>query len=67
VVGFASDVEAVELLFTSLLVQAQAALQAAGARKRGDGSSRTRSFRQSFLVAYATRIQERLGRVAEQT
>ncbi|MFD4144194.1 DUF2786 domain-containing protein [Streptomyces sp. NPDC058572] len=67
VVGFASDVEAVELLFTSLLVQAQAALQAAGARKRGDGSSRTRSFRQSFLVAYATRIEERLGRVAEQT
>lgn len=67
VVGFVSDVGAVELLFTSLLVQAQAALQAAGARKRGDGSSRTRSFRQSFLVAYATRIEERLGRVAEQT
>ncbi|GAA0665998.1 hypothetical protein GCM10010193_16840 [Kitasatospora atroaurantiaca] len=66
VVGFASDVEAVELLYTSLMVQAQSALQAAGARTRGDGVSRTRSFRQSFLVAYATRIDERLKRVTEQ-
>ncbi|WP_189315801.1 DUF2786 domain-containing protein [Streptomyces brasiliensis] len=66
VVGFASDVEAVELLYTSLLVQAQSALQAAGARTYGDGASRTRSFRQSFLVAYATRIDQRLGRVTEQ-
>jgi hypothetical protein len=66
VVGFASDVEAVELLYTSLLVQAQSALQAAGARRYGDGASRTRSFRQSFLVGYATRIDERLGRATEQ-
>lgn len=66
VVGFVSDVEAVELLYTSLLVQAQSALQAAGARTYGGGASRTRSFRQSFLVAYATRIDERLRRVTEQ-
>lgn len=67
VIGFAADADAVELLYTSLLVQAQSALQAAGVRTRGDGRSRTRSFRQSFLVAYAARIEERLGRVAEQT
>jgi hypothetical protein len=66
VVGFASDVEAVELLYTSLLVQAQSALQAAGVRTHEDGASRTRSFRQSFLVAYATRIDQRLSRVTEQ-
>lgn len=60
VFGFASDLAAVELLFTSLLVQATAAMLAAGSRRDADGRSRTRSFRQSFLTAYAERIGERL-------
>jgi uncharacterized protein DUF2786 len=55
VLGFAADLDAVELLFTSLLVQATSAMVRAGSR-----SGRTRSFRQSFLIAYAVRIGERL-------
>jgi len=64
VVGFPSDLDAVELLFTSLLVQATTAMLAAGARQDAVGRSRTRSFRQSFLAAYAQRIGERLAEAA---
>ena len=60
-IGFSADLDAVELLFTSLLVQASAALQRAGGKRDAAGRSRTRSFRQSFLVAYAVRIGERLS------
>lgn len=60
VIGFEADLDAVELLYTSLLVQATAALQAEGGRSHADGASRTRSFRSSFLTSYATRIGERL-------
>lgn len=60
VVGFDADLEAVELLFTSLLVQATRTLAAAGSRSDPHGGSRTRSFRQSFLSAFADRIGERL-------
>jgi len=61
VVGFAVDLEAVELLHTSLLVQATAALTEA-TRRRGSGRhGRTRAFRQSFLLAYAHRIAQRLA------
>ena len=66
VVGFQADLEAVELLFTSLLVQANAAMLRAGAKRDAYGRSRTRAFRQSFLIAYATRIGERLPQVTEQ-
>jgi len=66
VVGFATDARAVELLHTSLLLQAQSALHAAGSRTHRDGASRTRSYRQSFLTAYATRIAQRLSRATEQ-
>jgi len=55
VVGFPADVDAVELLFTSLLVQANAAMLRAGAKRDAYGRSRTRAFRQSFLIAYAKR------------
>jgi hypothetical protein len=61
VVGFPADLDAVELLFTSLLVQADAAMIRAGGKKDEYGRSRTRSFRQSFLVSYAIRIGERLA------
>lgn len=58
-VGSETDLDLVELLTTSLLVQANRAMLAVGRRAGSQG--RTRSFRQSFLVAYATRIGERLN------
>ena len=60
VVGFASDIEIVEVLYTSLLVQATKAMTASGAVRDSTGRSRTRSFRQSFLIGFARRIGERL-------
>ncbi len=61
VIGFPSDLDAVELLFTSLLVQANTAMLREGTKRDAYGRSRTRAFRQSFLVAYALRIGERLS------
>jgi hypothetical protein len=61
VIGFPADLDAVELLFTSLLVQANSAMLRAGAKRDAYGRSRTRTFRQSFLVSYAIRIGERLS------
>lgn len=60
VLGDEGDLDLVELLATSLLVQATTAMIAAGRHTDRRGASRTRSFRQSFLVAYAGRIGERL-------
>ncbi|WP_327728356.1 DUF2786 domain-containing protein [Streptomyces sp. NBC_00487] len=65
VVGFEADLEAVELLHTSLLVQATTALTKAEAAQRKGGRKRTKTFRQSFLAAYAHRIGDRLAAVAE--
>jgi hypothetical protein len=65
VVGFEPDLDAVETLFTSLLVQATAAVTRAGRRTGAGGRSRTLAFRQSFLTAYAMRIGERLSEVTE--
>jgi len=64
VFGARSDLEMVEVLFTSLLVQASDAMLRAGRAVDGSGRSRTRSFRQSFLLAYAIRIGERLEATA---
>ncbi|MGP4001799.1 DUF2786 domain-containing protein [Streptomyces sp. 8N706] len=66
VVGFEADLEAVELLHTSLLVQATAAMNRAEARQRSAGRKRTKTFRQSFLIAYASRIRQRLTAATEQ-
>jgi hypothetical protein len=66
VVGYEADLEAVELLHTSLLVQAQAALAKAEAAQRRGGRKRTKTFRQSFLAAYAHRIGIRLTAAAEE-
>ncbi|HEX2805757.1 MAG TPA: DUF2786 domain-containing protein [Kineosporiaceae bacterium] len=60
-VGFPADLDGVEMLFTSLLVQATRAMTRAGSRTDVYGRSRTRGFRQSFLTAYASRIGERLA------
>jgi Protein of unknown function (DUF2786) len=71
--GDEGDLDAVEVLYTSLLVQATRAMVIArpggadeGRRGPASGSA-ARSFRQSFLVAYAHRIGDRLRRVAEAT
>jgi hypothetical protein len=64
VIGFAPDLDAVETLFTSLLVQATRAMTREGSRTDRYGRSRTRAFRQSFLSAYAVRIGERLDEVS---
>jgi hypothetical protein len=60
IVGAELDLQLTELLSTSLLVQANRAMLAAGKHIGYRGESRTRSFRQSFLMAYAQRIGERL-------
>ncbi|MFI8007698.1 DUF2786 domain-containing protein [Streptomyces sp. NPDC086010] len=61
VVGFEPDLDAVELLFTSLLVQGTAAMTKAEAGQRAAGRKRTKTFRQSFLLAYAQRLGSRLA------
>ncbi|MEU9850031.1 DUF2786 domain-containing protein [Streptomyces sp. NPDC047985] len=61
VVGFEPDLEAVELLYTSLLVQGTVAMTKAEAGQRADGRRRTKTFRQSFLMAYAQRLGDRLA------
>jgi Protein of unknown function (DUF2786) len=66
VIGFPADLDAVELLFTSLLVQADTAMLRTGGKRDGAGRSRTRAFRQSFLLAYAVRVGERLSGAADQ-
>lgn len=58
VIGFESDRRAVELLYTSLLVQATTAMRREG-ELRGE-QARTRGFRSSFLLGYAVRIGQRL-------
>jgi hypothetical protein len=63
-IGFADDLDAVDALFTSLLVQATKSMIAKGRRTDQRGRSRTRSFRQSFLMAFASRIRERLEMAA---
>lgn len=65
VVGFETDLETVELLYTSLLLQGTRAMTKAEAAARTGGRKRTRTFRQSFLRAYAHRVGERLARTAE--
>jgi hypothetical protein len=57
-VGVRADVAAVELLFTSLLLQVAHAV-AAAERHQGQRPA-SRSFRRSFLLGYAHRIGERL-------
>lgn len=63
VVGLPTDLELVELLFTSLLLQATRALAAATS---GGAGARTAVFRRGFLYSYATRVGERLVQAREQ-
>ena len=58
-VGFPSDIELTDLLFTSLLVQAAKGLQDL-VITAGKGRSSSASFRRAYWVAYGVRIGERL-------
>lgn len=63
VLGDELDLDITELLSTSLLVQATRALVATD---RDSGrTGQVRDFRQSFLLAYATRIGQRLAEASE--
>ncbi|MGX1806053.1 DUF2786 domain-containing protein [Nocardia sp. NPDC055321] len=61
IVGDDADLDAVELLSTSLLVQATRAMIASGNTDSRSDQARSRAFRKAFLVSYATRIGERLA------
>ncbi|TDD46164.1 DUF2786 domain-containing protein [Kribbella antibiotica] len=67
VMGVDLDLQLTEILATSLLVQANRAMLVSGKHTGRYGESRTRSFRQSFLMAYAQRIGERLRAATEAT
>ena len=60
-VGDEVDLESIELLSTSLLVQATRAMVAIGGQAGKGSEARSRPFRKAFLVAYASRIGERLA------
>ena len=66
VIGDADDLDAAELIVTSLLVQASTAMLVHGRDQGRRGESRTTSFRRAFLMAYAGRIGERLGAAADE-
>src|SRR5262245_5745553 len=66
VFGAYDDLDTVELLYTSLMIQATRAMVAGQASPAvSPGGGRIRSFRQSFLVAFAGRIGARLREAAE--
>ena len=60
IVGYRSDLDVVELLFTSLLLQAVNVMLARGVVVSPHGQNRTKSFRRSFLIAFAYTIGDRL-------
>ena len=60
IVGYDSDLDSVELLFTSLLLQAVNIMLSHGAQVDGRGRNRTKSFRRSFLSGFAWTVSSRL-------
>lgn len=66
VFGFDHDLDAVELLTTSLLVQATGTMARHGPRRDSRGRSTTRSFRRAFLFGFAQRIGQRLRQASDQ-
>lgn len=65
VIGYSPDLDTVELLFTSLLVQAQQALQDAAAGAPPGSHRRSQGFRSAFLLGLADRIGTRLTEINE--
>jgi hypothetical protein len=63
VFGFDADLEATELLYTSLLLQATTAMKQSSGRR--ESSARTAAFRRAFLYAFAARIGQRLRTAAD--
>jgi len=63
VVGFPDDVAIVEVLFTSLLVQAQTALTDAARHAPPGTRTRSQSYRSAFLLSYTHRIGDRLEEI----
>jgi Protein of unknown function (DUF2786) len=61
VFGFTGDLASVELLYTSLLLQASSAMVRAGDRGK---QARRSSYRRSFLLGFAIRIGRRLEEAA---
>lgn len=57
--GYESDLDAVEMLYTSLLIQSASAMKAETV-PRGQGAV---EFRRSFLFGFAARVRERLDEV----
>jgi Protein of unknown function (DUF2786) len=57
-VGFNEDLDATDLLFTSLLVQASSAVSATATNR--SSSSGSAAFRRAFWLSYSARIGERL-------
>ena len=66
IVGTPVDIDQIELLYTSLLIQATRAMAAAG-KNRAGSFDRSSTFRRSFLTAYAHRIGERLTEADRET
>ena len=67
VFGFPVELDIIEELFTSLLVQATAAMQREGSKEDAYGRSRTKAFRRAFLMAYGDRVAERLRHSVDDT
>lgn len=67
VFGVADDIDAVEELFTSLLLQATGALRRAGSKQDELRRSRTAAFRRAFLLSFALRIGQRLAETVDAT
>ena len=65
--GFPVELDVIEELFTSLLVQSSAALRREGSKTDAYGRNRTKAFRRTFLVSFAHRIGQRLQDTAEAT
>lgn len=63
VLGFPNDIAGVELLYTSLLLQAQHALASETINAQPGSRVRGQSYKASFLLAYTTRIGDRLEEV----
>ncbi len=64
IVGYESDLESVELLFTSLLLQAVNVMVNAGSMTDHTGRNRTKSFRRSFLIGFSDVVERRLRATA---
>ncbi len=62
-----AELDLIEDFFTSLLVQATAALRREGSKIDRFGRSRTTRFRRSFLIAFANRVGQRLQETVDQT